>query len=368
MNSLRAFLLSSAVLAVSNAWAADVRIVSWNVAASPYEKVLARASDYQKMADTLSPDVIVLVELTGLADLKVIAEAVGWPTYYAAVSDGQVQGDEIHFSLEVGILSKIPITSVVEFDPKPDGRIHMVLTNAKPDGDNSIPVSEKPLKGIEKTGLAATDRGTLRVDLQNGLSIFPVHFKSNSNEACFTASDAISGLKKLGLPPVPALEEILDEGSEAKSKADKENAFKRERVMAATKMVADQAVADGRTVLIAGDWNTSFEPGKFGRSFEDCQLAAFSCTKAPFPASACVGDGYDDTFAIGTVPLSGSQKWAILTKDLGRTYDDNAFADKAIDHIAVSEFQASGFSAPTVGPETFGSDHFPVSTVWTAGP
>ncbi|PKA43205.1 hypothetical protein CWR43_14250 [Rhizobium sullae] len=368
MNCLRSLLLASGALLAANSWAADVKIVSWNIAASPYEKLLVRASDYKKMADTLSPDVIVLIELTGRPDIKAIAEAIGWPTYYATMSDGQVQGDEIHASLEVGVLSKIPITSVIEFDPKPEGHTYQVITNSKPDGDSSIPVNEMPLKGIDMMGLAATDRGTLRVDLANGLTLFPVHLKSNSNDACFAAGDAIKGLKKLDLPPVPALQSILDGGSDVKAKADKDNAFKRERVIAATKVVADQAVADGRTVLITGDWNTSFEPGKFGQSFDDCQLAAFTCAKAPFPASTCTGDGFDDTFAIMTVPLAGSQKWTMLTKDLGRTFKDTEFADKAIDHISVPAAQAASFAAPKVASDTFGSDHFPIFTAWTAGP
>ncbi len=38
----------------------------------------------QKVADRLSPDVLVLIELTDVAD-KVVAEALGWPTYHAAV-------------------------------------------------------------------------------------------------------------------------------------------------------------------------------------------------------------------------------------------------------------------------------------------
>jgi endonuclease/exonuclease/phosphatase family metal-dependent hydrolase len=366
------WLWGSLIIAASavpgSAWSADVKIASWNVAASPYEKVLTRTSDYKSMADTLSPDVIVMVELTGREDMKAIAEAIGWPTYYAAVSDWQVQGSEIHASLEVGVLSKIPIVSVIEYDPKPEGRINKVFTASQPNGDVTIPVKEMPLKGIEKMGLAASDRGTMRVDLANGLTLFPVHLKSNSNDACFAASDTISNLKKLGLPAMPALQEILDQGSASKAKADKDNAFKRERVIAATKSVADPAINEGRTVVIAGDWNTSFEPGKFGQSFDDCQLQAFSCAKAPFEASACSGDGFDDTFAILTVPLSGTEKWEMLSKGLGRTFEDKAFADKAIDHIAVPIAKASEFRGPEVAAGTFGSDHFPIATVWTAAP
>ncbi|WP_429930416.1 hypothetical protein [Agrobacterium vitis] len=235
-------------------------------------------------------------------------------------------------------------------------------------GDASIPVKEVQLKGIDMMGVAATDRGTLRVDFSNGLTIFPVYLKSNSNDACFAAGDTVANLKKLDLPALPALQEILDKGSEVKAKADKDNAFKRERVIAATKIIADMAANEGRTVLIAGDWNTSFEPGKVGQSFDDCQLAAFSCEKAPFPAEKCNGDGYDDTFAIMTVPLSGSQKWKIVTEQLGRTYTDTKFADKAIDHIAISDAKVAQFMMPEISPDSFGSDHFPISITWAGAP
>ncbi|MBA9031732.1 hypothetical protein [Rhizobium leguminosarum] len=78
MNCLRSLLLASGTLLATNSLAADVKIVSWNIAASPYEQVLARASDYKKMADTLSPDVIVLIELTGRPDINAIVDAIGW--------------------------------------------------------------------------------------------------------------------------------------------------------------------------------------------------------------------------------------------------------------------------------------------------
>ena len=368
MRFLPTFVVAATSMLVSQVWASEVRIVSWNVAAQPMERVLARASDYRAMSDALAPDVLVLIELTGVDDLKAIAKAVGWPTYYAAVSDGQLQGSEIHFSLEVGILSRVPITSVVELDSKPEGRTHPVFTSMEPDGDASIPVKEVQLKGIDKMGLAASDRGTLRVDLSNGLTVFPVHLKSNSNDVCFAANDTIDNLKKLNLPPVPALQEILDNGSEVKAKADRDNAFKRERVIAATKAVADMAINEGRTVLIAGDWNTSFEAGKFGQSFDVCVLAPFSCEKAPFLAEKCSGDGYDDTFAIMTGPLVGNQKWKMTTERLGRTYTDTKYADKAIDHIAIPEAKSAEFSMPEVGSDPFGSDHYPVSITWTGAP
>lgn len=55
----------------------------------------------------------------------------------------------------------------------------------------------------------------------------------------------------------------------------------------------------------------------------------------------------------------------MLSKELGRTYDDDAFADKAIDHIAVPAVVSAKFTTATKSDETFGSDHFAVITTFT---
>ncbi len=83
---------------------------------------------------------------------------------------------------------------------------------------------------------------------------------------------------------------------------------------------------------------------------------------------ACNGNGYDDTFAILTVPISVSQKWKIMTEKLGRTFKDTKFADNAIDHIAVADATVAEFMEPQVSADSFGSDHFPISITWTGAP
>jgi len=140
--------------------------------------------------------------------------------------------------------------------------------------------------------------------------------------------------------------------------------------MAAVVRVAEQ-IGGERTVVLAGDWNTSYEPGLYGSKPEDCKLPDYSCKPGPLPSGACAGaDGYDDTIgAILEAGLTGSLRWKVLTKGLGRTYRSSLrtdpFADLAIDHFAVPESAAPRFSPATKGSDTFGSDHFPIATIWT---
>ena len=133
-------------------------------------------------------------------------------------------------------------------------------------------------------------------------------------------------------------------------------------MMAAVLVEANQAVADGPTVLIAGDFNIAFEPGKSGRRHDDCRLKDFSCAQAPFPREACRGDGFDDTLAILERPLVGNRPWTFLTRTLGRTYDSEKFADLAIDHMAVPSDQSSMFATATKSEDNYGSDHLAVIT------
>lgn len=348
--------------AVTPAVAENIKIVSWNMAPGLYEAVLERAVDIQALDAALEPDIIVLIEVAGINEVRFLAKSLGWPEWYAAISDGMRLTTQTSTAIETAVISKLPIEQVIEYDAKPDQRWHPVMTNSFPDGDIAIAVSEVELtsRGIAGVDpMAATDRGTIRVDIEGGLSVFPIHLKSNVNGVCFDARDAAKLLGDLGLQPIPELAAIQISGNAATAREDRLNATKRERVIAAIKTVADEA-AKTRTVLLAGDFNTSFEDGKFGSTFNDCDLQPYSCSPAPFPAGMCVGDGFDDTFAILSGPLVGDTEWLVLTSGLGRTYDDDNFADKAIDHLAVTAADATRFTGAGKADKTFGSDHFPI--------
>jgi hypothetical protein len=258
-------------------------------------------------------------------------------------------------AIEAAIISKVPITKAIELDASVDGH-HEVFTH---NGVVAGLVSEKKLssEGIKGFGdpLKGTDRGTIRVDLENGLTIFPLHLKSDYSPLCQDLQKAIETFEKSGVAVPAQAREFYDKGFAAATKERVDNAKKRERVMAATVQHADAAVQEGRIVVLAGDWNTSFEPGKVGSKVSDCTLGNFSCNKMPFPASACVGgDGYDDTLGILEEGLVGTTKWRVLSRGLGRTYDDLAFGDFAIDHIAVPIAHGGKFSAAQRGAQTYG--------------
>jgi endonuclease/exonuclease/phosphatase family metal-dependent hydrolase len=359
--SLSALFLAT-VAASAVARAEEVRVVAWNAEASLPEKLEKRKADLQALDAELKPDVLVLVEVTGLIEARMFADHLGWPEYHMAVSDFSDAGQGAFEGLEVAVISRTPIAAATEHDTSPDGT-HGVFGSF-----GELPVAEAKLSSEGLTGIGTTgqnDRGTLRVDLASGLTIFPVHLKSNSNNRCSDVSDAIRAVKMIG-GDTSTLQEAHDKGFAKATEAHRSNAEQRERVMAAVKLLADAAVAEGRTAIIAGDFNTSFEPGKVGKSLADCTLQDFSCKRAPFPAAACTGgDGFDDTFGILQEALVGTTKWTVLSAGLGRTYDDDDFADLAIDHIAVSAEQTASFLPAAKSSATFGSDHFAVWTVYT---
>lgn len=354
------------LLGVAAARAEVVRIVSWNAKPTLYEGLEDRLTELRKLADELKPDVLVLVEVTGEIEAKMIAGALGWPEYHGIVTNWARLSTQPSFAIEAAVISKVPIIGAIEFDPKVDGH-HEVFSHK-----GTVPglVSEKELssRGISGFGdpLARTDRGTIRVDLDNGLTIFPVHLKSDYSPLCQDLGKAIETFEKSGLAVPPAAREFYEKGFAAATKERVSNATKRERVLAAVVREGSAAAEQRRIVVIAGDMNTTFEAGKFGTKVADCTLSDFSCAPAPFPASACQGgDGYDDTLGILEEGLVGSTKWRVLSRGLGRTYDDTAFGDFAIDHIAVPIASAAKFSAAQKAATAYGSDHFPIWTDFT---
>lgn len=374
---MRANLVAAAAfLLASPAFADPLTVVSWNIGPGLEEPMLLRKADFTALDAELSPDVIVMVEVIGRRGAEIVADHLGWSEYHVAVSDLAVPTTAAHEGLEVAVISKIPIVAATEYDAVLDGNAHDVFGTF-----GSVQVPEKLLtssgiSGVELTG--DNDRGTLRIDLANGVTILPVHLKSNVNNACGNAKSAKATLGGMSIDVPQKLVDAIANGFENQVKADKRNAAQRERVAAAVKIVADQAASEGRTVIIAGDYNTSFEAGKVGTAFADCDLKPYACKEAPFPADKCVnGDGFDDTFAILSKPLVGSEKLTVLTEGLGRTYKDTVFADAAIDHLAVQESKRSMFRAPSLtcsgapatstsgavrSCELHGSDHFAIAT------
>ena len=352
------------VAMVAPAVADELKIVAWNVKAVLAEKLESRLNEIRTMAKDLDADVLVLAEVGGNAETKMIAEGLGWKQFFAVASNWAIATTSIHRALEAAIISKIPIQNVTEYDASLDGH-HEVFSEQ---GELPNLVKEELLQGVTGFGsIGAHDRGTMRVDLLNGLSIFPVHLKSNYNNACTELDKAIKFRGKYGFNSDPALLSARTDGFPRATEERIKNAEKRERVMAAVSQLGADAVAEGRVVIIAGDMNTAFEHGKYGMDIaDDCVLRDFTCKKAPFPASACVsGDGFDDTLGILVGGLVAEMKWTVLSQKLGRTFDDTDYADLAIDHIAVPAQSKRYFSPALKANSTYGSDHFPITAIFT---
>ena len=325
-----------------NISAKDVKLVSWNFQTHRDVKIESRKSNFRNLDSALQPDVLILVELADGPHLKLIAKWLGWKSYYAVASDWHRHHENMpNASLETAVISKLPIEGVIEFDAGPDDYTYSVFSNTK----SQLPTVEEAQLETWGKGEFGTinrrDRGTMRVDLDNGLSIFPVHLKSNYIRGCGRLSE----------------EEVIQE--------HKENAQKRERIMAAVAKLGAEAVGEGRIVVIAGDLNTAFEEGKAGTEIADCELTYSGCAREPFPPSQCVGgDGFDDTLGMLSEGLIDQHKWSVLTKGVTRTYDSGRFSDAAIDHFAIPVKWKKAFKGTEKAQQTFGSDHFPIMTIF----
>jgi len=337
-------------------------IVVWNAKPQFYEGIDNRASDYKKLNKDLKPDILVLVEVVGQLEVVKIANAMEWPEHYIAVTDFAIGGHATYSSLEVAVISKIPIVGAVEYDTALDSRTHPVLLNGKPVEEITVTELKLSSSGIPGFGspLGHHQRGTLRVDLENGLTIFPVHLQSNRNGSCIDLTDARAQLKKLGLPISGEIDKAIESGFSGATKERQKDALMRESALAAIENNARNALRQDRVVVIAGDFNTSFAKGLAGQIVEDCELKDFGCAPTAFPASKCAGDGYDDTLSILENAITGGDKWTYLSKELDHTYHPPIYDDLAIDHAAVPSRYAEKFSKARKGESRYNSDHYPI--------
>lgn len=137
--------------------------------------------------------------------------------------------------------------------------------------------------------------------------------------------------------------------------ADHDNARQREFVAAAiARFVARKLQADRMaTVLVAGDMNV----GETDRAKNGVKLAVDHY-------DSHAGDLYDDTHAIFSAGLIDQLRMKSLTRNLGtETYDDAQFRGAGpIDCLYVAGKRTGDFAPAQKSQQTFGSDHFAVST------
>jgi len=332
-----ALVVSLFVFGVQASQSRTIKIVEWNIKNATVSKVEAQRQDIQRFENDYHPDVLVLEEVSGgLEAAQAIAKALGWQDAYIAVSDFFPPNiKKPYYSQELAVISRIPIKSVIEYDARPDSKTVSVIN---PNGTMKT-VPEIRLTADEIPGFGGAvwkyAKGTIRVDLAGGLSLFPVHLKSDRVSAKTPSAITKQRLK---------------------------NAVRREVTLAAIDREAIKAVKAGRITVILGDFNTGFETGKFGAEVADCKLQDFPKTPAPFPPDACVGPGYDDTLGILEAGLVDGQQWVFLTRKLGRTWfgAGNRYGDFAIDHVAVPVEQRDRFGAANAALDHYGSDHSPI--------
>lgn len=311
--------VASADCAATSASAEVLRIAAWNVheGFTP-EGIKTRSSDFTGFAARVRPDVLIIEEITSLAAAEAVRDAMGLKGYHVACSDFS-PGDAPDFSaFEVGVISRFPITQVIEYDPSLDNE-------GKPGAPQELPIA--PLLKIGQ--LAPTEaqriRGFLwvRIDALK-LTAVAVHLKSSRG---------------------------------ADGEDDRSNAALREFVTAA---VVDSVAQDLRlfpdyTCLVAGDFNVGHSDPKNGSDPNREDVVTTSTS-----------DGYDETHA-----MIGGGLLGLKMRNLSLAIRETTFPginSTPIDNIYVAGPAAAQFTPAVLEMETFGSDHRPMITTWETTP
>lgn len=299
-----------------------LKVATWNVrevngAAGAAE----RKNDFREFYNTVKPDVLLVQEVTGLKCVEAIRDAMGWTGAHCACSDFTQPDDESHSSFEVGIISRLPLENVLEYDVTLDANRQR---KGAPEEVRLIsPVRWQPRRpeGI---------RGFLFAEVQGAnLGVAVVHLKSSRGDA---------------------------------GKPDEINAQLREFVAAGVADSFSKRIKQKPmfSFLVGGDFNVgATDKAKNGSNLDEDTFA---------PTSK---DLYDDTFSIFTagIPRVGGLKMNVLTTEIGETYVSDKFVGTgAIDNLVViSGPEATGhsFAKATKSENSFGSDHRPVWTEFT---
>lgn len=305
----------AAALIAAPAIADDVRVVTWNFHEGfTVEGVAPRRTTLAEVGSRLRPDVLILQEVVSADVVRAAAEAFGLTGYHIACSDFS-QADEPDFGhFEVAVISKYPITQVVEYDATPD--------NDTAAGDpTELPILPEVKLGWKTPEDVAGLRGFLwvRIDALQ-LTVAAVHLKSSR-------------------------------GSDGEE--DRANAEKREFVAAAVaeSVAQDQRLFPKYTALVAGDFNVGHSDRKNG---VDPARDAYDLSG--------LADGYDETHALLRDGLVGVRMRNLVAGQTESTFP--AFRSTPIDNIYVLGPGAEQFDPATLENDTFGSDHRPVWATW----
>lgn len=316
--------ISAVIGAICLVWATSAeaeqaRIALWNgQELFDRERVETREDDIRRFCRTVQPDVLVIDEVCSrnvvLAVALIMRSELNTGYLHIACSDFNQTDDDQYASFEVGIISRYPLTQVVEYDISPDNQ---------PYGRRGEP-AERLLTAdsLLKLGLDKADpgRGFLwaRID-QLKLTLCATHLKSS------------------------------------RSGSDLLNAMQREYVAGAMALSVneDKRLFPEHTHLVIGDLNVGFtDQKKNGKDLDE-----------DVEDPGAPGDRYDETHALLGGGLVEGLKMKNLTAGVGETYDDTRFTGSGpIDNIYVTGPREAKFQAAEKSNSTFGSDHFAVHT------
>ena len=275
-------------------------------------------------------DVLVLEEVIAEEQVEAAARAIGHPHW--VISDfsppPNISGGPFN-SLEVAVISRPPITSAAEWD----------LTGQGEHGDDFAPRPSSDQILTEELGIdvplgpSRPSRGFLRVDLEDGPSVYAVHWKSSLGQSC-NADD-------------------ID--------------FARQREDQASGLIVDaqRVLAQGRSVVVAGDYNIQ-APGRVLRVGTSAERRT---ARRRVPARASAGLGVWTGMTTASMPFWSSTMPACFRRHCRRPSSDRAFPAARSTISSSPDRSPIGFKTPArqmlSGTSSEGSDHRPVIAVFS---
>ncbi|TSD82826.1 hypothetical protein FFK22_041060 [Mycobacterium sp. KBS0706] len=390
-------LLAAAIvlLGTGSVAAEPLSIATWNVEAATAESVLKRADPIGRAAaayraatpDNALPQVIVLDEITSVVAAAEVARFLGYANATVIATDHSNDSDVWPNALEVGIVTTKTVVSVTSIEQQRN-REHPERDPLRPPFIYDLATSKVNNGTVEELRIpsqlpdAFVPRGILRVELEGGVVVYGVHLNSSGLGFC-RPSEGVQGLIKaanaLGLVAKAiavenaekAVRQAMPKARNPGIAATTDEALDRARSREASLgVVAERASADvaaGKSVFVAGDFNTPFvEKCKTGKKLGEDFRPLVGCSTGLTPETCGTTDGFDDSYAILTEALIGTVKFKSLTSGLGRTYVSTNFADSPIDNVFVAgplasrTFTAVKLSEPLDDNTVFASDHHPV--------
>ncbi|MFG6105325.1 lamin tail domain-containing protein [Leptothoe sp. EHU-05/26/07-4] len=279
----------------------ELTVATWNVG---FLDRNVNALDLDDFLDEVDFDILLVNEIETQADLDAIKQEMGRENFHTAISTfqpGTNRGD-----LEVGIISRFPLTNIVEFDRSLD---------------RAGNITERRLERVNQSGIAdvGVGRGFLVAEIDE-LDLFVIvsHFKSSRSRS---------------------------------GPADFSNAEKRELVAAAVVSHTNELLTanPGHTVIFGGDVNVGVtDSDKNGTDLTDDR-----------------NDGYDDTHAILGGGLIDGLSMISLAQNVAETFVGDGSripfpGTGAIDVLYVAGSLADEFNPAQAASARYGSDHLAV--------